>query len=189
MLRLYVWGVKHMTLFRNKYRIESNRKKDWDYTSRGWYFVTICTAGKVCVLGQVKAANVILSPIGKTANDFWSQIPKHHSNVHLDEFIVMPNHVHGIVIIEGEHVYSPDACLTSKNNSPRTPPQPNSLGAIVRSYKSGVARWCHQNGFPDFQWQSRYHDYIIRSHSSLTAVRDYIQNNPANWEKDKHYVG
>jgi putative transposase len=177
-----------MTLFKQKYRIESTRKKDWDYTSRGWYFITICTKNRVCCLGMIRNGQSVLSPLGSSANDSWREIPNHYSNVFVDEFVVMPNHIHGIVVIEGDHVHSPDSQLTKKNNSPGTSPQPASLGSIVRSYKSGVARWCHDNGFPNFQWQPRYHDRIIRSNASLTAVRDYIQNNPMNWEEDEHFV-
>jgi putative transposase len=177
-----------MTLFQQKYRIESTRKKDWDYTSRSWYFVTICTKNRVCCLGTIKNDQAVLTTIGKFVNDSWLEIPSHYSNVEIDEFVVMPNHIHGIVVIEGDHVYSPNARLANKKHSPKTPPQPNSLGSIVRSYKSGIARWCNQNGFPNFDWQPRYHDRIIRSKASLKAVRDYIQNNPINWAGDEHFV-
>jgi putative transposase len=177
-----------MTLFQQKYRIESARKNNWDYASRGWYFVTVCTENRVCSLGVIKNGQSVLSSIGGFANNCWHEIPSHYSNVYIDEFVVMPNHIHGIVVIEGHHVYSPNTQLTKKNNCIRISPQPASLGSIVRSYKSGVARWCHRNGFLDFQWQPRYHDRIISSNASLTAVRDYIQNNPMNWEEDEHFV-
>ncbi|HZR29941.1 MAG TPA: transposase [Terriglobales bacterium] len=170
-----------MTLFRQKYRIESARKRDWDYTSRDWYFVTICTRNKICCLGTIRNDQAVLSAIGNFANDSWREIPRHYSDVTIDQFVVMPNHMHGIVVIEGDHIYSPNARLTKNDNLPGISPQPASLGSIIRSYKSGVTLWCHQNGFPDFQWQPRYHDRIIGSNTSLAAVQDYIRNNPANW--------
>jgi hypothetical protein len=87
-------------LFKNKYRIETTRLTGWDYAAEGWYFVTICTRNRQYFLGDVQGVDVALSDIGLAAAQFWREIPKHFSNAAIDEFIVMPNHVHGIVVIE-----------------------------------------------------------------------------------------
>jgi REP element-mobilizing transposase RayT len=88
-------------LFKNKYRIESARLQGWDYTAAGWYFVTICTQNRECFLGEVVAGEMQLSPIGETASQYWKDIPQHSSkNIGIDVFVIMPNHVHGIVVID-----------------------------------------------------------------------------------------
>ena len=94
-----------MTLFRRKYRVHSTRLRSWDYAAAGWYFVTICTRGSECSFGDVVDGEIHLSPIGDVARQYWKGIPQHFPNVTLDSFVVMPNHVHGIVIIE-EHAVS-----------------------------------------------------------------------------------
>jgi len=90
-----------MTLFQNKYRIESARKPHWDYTLPGWYFVTICTLGSKPHFGQVANATVNLSPVGEYADTCWKEVPQHHQDIDIDDFVVMPNHMHAIVIIGG----------------------------------------------------------------------------------------
>jgi putative transposase len=88
-----------MALFKNKYRIESTRLKGWDYRSAGYYFVTICTQNRVHYFGEVAKGDMRLSIVGEIAARFWTEIPSHHTQVELDEFVVMPNHVHGIIVI------------------------------------------------------------------------------------------
>lgn len=90
-----------MTLFQNKYRIESTRLPNWDYRSAAAYFVTICTANRQPFFGKVENGDMILSPIGEIVCEYWLKIPQHTiGNVELDAFIVMPNHVHGILILQ-----------------------------------------------------------------------------------------
>jgi len=88
-----------MTLFKSKYRIESSRLKGWDYASAGWYFVTFCTRGRQSFLGNVMGDDVRLSPIGEIVAEEWQRTPHVRPNVELDEWIIMPDHVHGIIII------------------------------------------------------------------------------------------
>jgi len=92
-----------MTLFANKYRIDSARLKGWDYSSPGYYFITICTKNRECVFGNTSNGKMILSDIVKTADNCWCEIPRHFPFVKLDEYVVMPNHVHGIIIIENNN--------------------------------------------------------------------------------------
>ena len=86
--------------FRNKFRIESARKMDWDYGSNAAYFITICTKDRRCYFGEVKHNEMHLSEIGKIADQYWREIPQHFPFVRLENHVVMPNHIHGIVIIE-----------------------------------------------------------------------------------------
>lgn len=93
-----------MTLYKNKYRIESTRCKNWDYTSNGYYFVTICTRNRECFFGDVVANQMDLSAIGEIAAEEWHKTEQIRPNVELDEWIVMPNHIHGIIIIKNQPV-------------------------------------------------------------------------------------
>ncbi len=88
-----------MTLYKNKYRIESTRLPTYDYSSNGYYFVTICTHQKHCYFGKIVNAQMQLSQLGKIAQKHWQEIPKHFDGVDIDEFVIMPNHVHGIIVI------------------------------------------------------------------------------------------
>ena len=102
-MRLYNrWNILNqtMTLYKNKYRIETTRLKDWDYSSCGYYFVTICMKNKVCFLGNVYNGEMDLFEIGKISNQNWLEIPEHFENVNIDKFVIMPNHIHGILILD-----------------------------------------------------------------------------------------
>ena len=178
----YVSTRKWMTLFKNKYRIESTRLKGYDYSSPGEYFVTICAGGMVEYFGDVVNGEMKRNDVGEIAHKMWMNIPIHHKYITIDEFVVMPNHVHGIIVInENEHGRDV-ACNVSTKISPKR----GSLGTIVRSYKSAVSNWCHLNGHPDFSWQPRFYDHIIRDEKGLNAIREYIHNNPAQWEYDRN---
>lgn len=176
-----------MALFQNRYRTDSARLRNWDYRTPGWYFVTICTHHRLCVFGDVVDSEVRLGPAGQTAEEELRTLPQHYSEVWLDKFVVMPNHVHLIVVIGGSHVYSTDPPkLTDPTISARssfTPPAAGSLSAIIRSYKAGVTRRCHELGV-NFSWQSGFHDHIVRTNVSLNAIRHYIERNTANWPQD-----
>ena len=199
-----------MTLFRNRYRVESIRLADWDYSSRGWYFVTICTKDKRCLLGDAVDGEVALSDAGVIAEQEMKALTGHYSNVAIDRFVVMPNHVHAIVVIDGEHVYSPSPTKNRKHSAMLAIPlheRPDnrqelaragdaasrvstggirlpSLAEVVGGYKAGVSRICHAKGLPGFAWQARFHEHILRSNASVNAVRDYIDHNPRNWLDD-----
>ena len=170
-----------MTLFR-KYRVESIRRPDWDYSSPGFYFVTICTYQKRWYFGIVKNAEVKLSRIGKCADKQWRETPSHYKNVELDEFIVMPSHLHGIIKITG-----PWEPKLSRNNVRKTlsdvSPKSGSLSHVIRCYKGGVTYWCKERALT-FSWQDGFDDRIILGSKSLEAIRQYIRDNPRNWEKD-----
>ncbi len=171
-----------MTLYQNKYRIESARFSGWDYRARGWYFVTICSHLKAHIFGEVISGQMRFSQIGAIAKSELQNLASHYKNVQVNSHIVMPNHIHAIFMIDGAHIFSPN---------PEPLPQPSgicptsgSIVAIVRSYKAGVTRRCRELGLIQDIWQPRFYDRILRNDTIISAVREYIRNNPANWCKD-----
>lgn len=175
-----------MTLFQKQYRIETARRAGWDYASRSWYFVTLCTKGRECSLGNAVHGTVALSRAGMIAESQMWEIADHYSNVAVDRFVIMPNHVHAIIVMEGRHQYSPT--LRGDGASPvSTARRAKSLGDVVGGYKAGVSRICRGQGIADFAWQERFYDRILGSNTSVNAVRDYIERNPENWMEDSDH--
>ena len=147
-----------------------------------------------------------LSDQGKIANQHWLEIPGHFSFVMLDEFVVMPNHMHGIIVIDKPENYDGGngiarvvetghaLSLQSQQPEPTKQPHPrfrnqgkNSISAMVGSYKSAVTKHCNENKIP-FGWQSRFHDHIILDNDEFHRIKNYIISNPANWEQDKFFT-
>ena len=173
--------------FRGKYRIETSRLKNCDYGSSGYYFVTICVKNSECVFGNVDDNKMILSEIGKTAEKFWLEIPAHFPFVKLDEFIIMPNHIHGIIIIDNHRDVACNVSTRTNNKIMSIiSPKRGSLSTVIRSYKSNCTKTINkiQNKF-NFQWQPRFYDHIIRDEKSLHNIRKYIMHNPLNWDTDE----
>ncbi len=193
------WDSTQMTQFQGKNRIETTRLPGWDYRNAGWYFVTICTRNKEAFFGDVVDGSVRLSHLGEAAQRFWLEIPAHIPTVTIDVFVVMPNHIHGILaIVETLHATSLHATslhASSATSLHATSPQPKamstmspkagSLGAVIRSYKAAVTTWAKQNSFVDFAWQPRYWDHVIRDEHALRAIRQYICDNPLRWALDR----
>lgn len=171
-----------MTLFKNKYRIESTRLKGWDYSSPGAYFVTIVTKNHACYFGNVENGDMHLNELGEIAKQCFEKIPEHFPFVSLDVFVIMPNHVHGIIIIN-DRVETQNFASIPPSSDNRFGPQSKNLASIVRGYKIGVTKYAKKNNIP-FQWQSRYYDHIIRDEKSLNNIRQYIIQNPLNWQTD-----
>ena len=150
-----------MTLYKNKYRIESTRLPTYDYSRNGYYFVTICTHQKHCYFGKIINAKMQLSQLGKIAQKHWQEIPKHFDGVDIDEYVIMPNHVHGIIVMNKPR--RDGACYVSTDNDDmyqtmsKLSPKPGSLGTIIRSYKSSVTLWCRQHDDDLFRWQPRFY--------------------------------
>ncbi|NER98776.1 MAG: transposase [Symploca sp. SIO1B1] len=189
-----------MAVYKGKYRVKSTRLPNRDYGANGWYFVTICTRNQTSFFGEIIEGQIKLSAIGKIAQQFWAEIPKHFKDVHIDAYVIMPNHIHGIVIIDRPH--NVETCQqpfghpsagtslhsTSIDQSNKFGPlKRGSLQAIMNAYKSSVTRWCRKNGHDYFGWQPRFYDHIIRADDSLDRIRKYIVNNPAKWEEDKEH--
>ena len=183
-----------MTLFKNNYRVESARLKGWDYASAGAYFVTFCTASRQPWLGEVSGNDVRLSPLGEIVADEWLRTPLVRPHIELDQWIIMPDHVHGIIVITPVEASrgvetSRDMIETSRRDVstiPTTPRlQPNSLGAIIGQIKSLCTKRIWAAGFRDFRWQTRFYDRIIRDDQALEHIRAYIVDNPVHWAQDK----
>ncbi len=185
--------VRHslpVTLFQNRYRVESARLLSWDYSSRGWYLVTICTQNKKCTLAFAHGREFRLTPAGSIAETQLRAIPSHYSNVSIDKFVVMPNHIHTIIVIDGKNSFSPELVVYSLPGNPTLPAKrAPSLSTIVGSYKAGVSRVCRRQGILDLQWQARFHDHLLRSNASVNGARDYIESNPARWFEDAENAG
>jgi len=180
-------------LYKNKYRVETARLQGWDYGAPAWYFITICTRGRACTFGQVSAGKVDLTPVGLIAQQCLHQICKITPHVQLDALVVMPNHIHAIIVLEAQAIVQTATQPSQAANSAETrmsliSPRAGSLPAVVRSYKAAVSRRCANRGIATLVWQERYYDHIIRNDGELDRIRTYIANNPAQWEQDKLYV-
>ncbi|MEX0773292.1 MAG: hypothetical protein WD038_09010 [Balneolales bacterium] len=187
--------------FKNKYRIATTRLPNWNYGWNAAYFVTICTAKKKCYFGDVchernNDSLMLLSDIGKSAETCWYKIPEHFPFVLLGDFVVMPNHVHGIIGINKQNDGSEDIFdLTAidktgkinKQSGNRFGPQSKNLASIVRGYKIGVTKQARLFD-ADFAWQPRFYEHIIRNEQSFQRISKYINSNPENWKDDKFYV-
>lgn len=178
--------------FKSKYRIPTNRLQGYDCGSNGWYFVTICTENSIHYFGEIvkphhhlsktsnenhNAAYLQPTEIGSIANEYWLSIPQHYPFVILDEFIIMPNHLHGII-----HINKDDDNDWHPN---RFGQQSNNLAAIIRGFKSSVKRYANNHEIV-FHWQPRFHDHIITNEKALFAIRNYIKRNPENWPRGKN---
>jgi putative transposase len=181
--------------FRGKYRVSSARAGWWDYGWNGAYYITICTKNRKYFFGGIENGRMQLNAIGYIANSCWYEIPLHFQFVELREFVIMPNHIHGIIIIDkpdayndgiGLPLYSPESVPSLKTEN-EFGSQSQNLASIIRGYKIGVslkARLIRS----DFAWQSRYHDRIIRDDEEYQRIARYIADNPKNWENDKFFL-
>jgi REP element-mobilizing transposase RayT len=190
----------------NLHHRRSIRLKGYDYSQAGLYFITICVQNHVCLFGKIENGEPILNELGQIAFNEWMRTPEIRSEINLGAFIVMPNHVHGIIEIancnhddadgRGELHSLPlqntnrNGCNIDKGecNSPLRGTS-NTIGAIVRGYKSAVTKQIHEWGFTDNIWQRNYYEHIIRNEQSYQNISGYIINNPVNWKADKFYVG
>ena len=196
-----------MSLYKGRYRIESARMAGWDYAAAGCYAVTICTRERGSYLGDVVKGEMHLSTMGEIVAEEWQRSAEVRPYVVLDVWVIMPNHLHGIIAI-GEK--AGDAAMPRPDDDAETPrdvgtvetprrgvstpqvPAPprlqaGSLGAIIGQFKSLCTKriWAAKLG--DFGWQTRFYDQIIRNEESLQRIRQYIHDNPLNWLVDKYY--
>ncbi len=177
----------------------SIRLKGYDYTQPGAYFVTICTHNREPLFGRVVDGEMVLNAFGEIVWACWGEIPDHFPHVELDAFVVMPNHVHGIIWIVDHpgathaqnvgatHAQNVGATHALPLQGPRGPVS-GSLGAIVGSFKSAVTRRINElRGTPGARvWQRNYYEHIIRNERALNAIRRYIVENPLRWHLDRY---
>lgn len=180
-----------MTQFQDKYRIESTRWIEWDYSQSGPYFVTICTARMACCLGNIVSRSVKLSRWGVIVQEEWLRTPEIRPGISLDVFAIMPNHFHAIIAIANESKGLGSLVETHSNASSdlesrnRFGPQQRNLASAIRGFKGAAARRIHSAGFSDFAWQARFYDHVIRNEKALDEIREYILENPVKWESDR----
>ncbi len=175
-------------LYKNKYRTQSTRLASWDYRSNAAYFITMCSRNKQPLFGSVIDGKMQLSSIGVLADVCWYEIKNHHHHVSLGEFVVMPNHVHGVLLLDNPvETLHATSLPTSDNRMSDISPKKGSVSSIIRSYKSAVTRHAHRLGF-EFAWQPRFYDHIIRNERSLTQIHDYILTNPQKWADDRFFI-
>ncbi|TFF35058.1 transposase [Mucilaginibacter psychrotolerans] len=164
-------------IYKNKYRISPARLKGWDYGSHGLYYITICTKNRSHYFGEIEkgeneTAFLNRTEIADVAESNWFSIPEFHPYVEVDSFVLMPNHLHGILFIN-----RPDKLTWSTN---KFGPQSKNLASILRGYKSSVTQYAKENAI-EFVWQPRYYDHIIRNQKEYENIVGYIYNNPHNW--------
>jgi putative transposase len=150
------------------------RLKEYNYCSTGSYFVTICTKKHKCIFGDVLNRSMVLNQFGTIAKNTWLDIPNHHTNVQIDSFVIMPNHLHGIIRIKPFVGNGP-----ARSNA-------NYLSVVIGSYKSSVTRQINRLNSIVFYWQKSFYDHIIRSRFTLRKIQNYIANNPAMWDTDEN---
>ena len=205
-----------MEKFRNKYRIASARAQWWNYGWNGAYFITICTQKREHYFGEIGDAKMNISPMGAVADILWYEIPNHSQFVELGDFIVMPNYIHGILIIDRPDGYGNVDVISDVETGhalslPTTKPQhqsppteqtidnlsigsnrfqnigKNTISSIVGGYKSAVTKHANRLGFIN-GWQSSFHDHIIRNDAEYQRISDYIIGNVTHWKDDKFYT-
>ena len=151
------------------------RLREYDYSQEGAYFVTICVQNRECLFGEITDGVMTLSALGEIVREEWNGLTNHYSCMTLDAFVIMPNHVHGIILLHREELPSGDVKRKAE------------LSELIRAFKSYSARKINEvrqsKGSP--VWQKRYYDIVIRGDEMLTRAREYIINNPYKWCKDK----
>jgi REP element-mobilizing transposase RayT len=186
----------------NIHHRRSIRLKGYDYSQAGLYFITICCQDRAYLFGNIVNGEMKFNDIGKIANECWVDIPNHFPNSVLHEYVVMPNHVHGIIELKS-NVGAAENFLSNNNKSNddngavgnsvandysslRSPSK--TIGSIVRGFKIGVTKWMRQNTDVFDVWQRNYYEHIIRNEKSYNTISEYIINNPVKWTDDKFYI-
>jgi putative transposase len=185
-----------------RYRRRSIRLKGFDYSRSGCFFITVCTKDRECFLGEVSECKMNLNEIGKMSDRIWHEIPEHFPNAEMDQLVVMPNHLHGIVKILEQNKskgadterglmnqtptlqrssdcdYSSDQWIMMKNPEMK-------LGKIIRYFKAKSVLEIRKKVGNSFCWQRNYFEHIIRDENELSRIRKYIRENPVNWPVDE----
>ena len=176
--------------FQDRYRLKSTRLKHWDYNSCGGYFVTICVKDHACMFGNIEGGQMVLNELGHEAKNIWDQTPKHFSHVLMDEYVFMPNHMHGIIMMRRDAIYGVSMRESKPKSSgivstDKNPMLNDSLSTVIRWYKGRTTYEINKLIHKEFKWQTRFYDHVIRNDADLYRVREYIVNNPLNWELDE----
>ena len=184
-----------------KHHRRSIRLKEYDYSQPGWYFITLCTNNREMLFGDVIAGKMVLNDAGVFTTECWRDIPGHYPDVCLDEFIIMSNHVHGIINIsendENRNAGAKNVRVQNVRVQNFEPLQnhgnkyqkiiPRSIGSIIRGFKISVTKWFRQNTDIYTVWQRNYYEHIIRNEPELNRIRQYIIENQIQWQNDKYF--
>lgn len=174
--------------FQNKYRIPWARMHNWDYGTDSAYFITICTHNKFHFFGKIVERQFVATDLGQLAENIWLEIPDHFPYIKLGNFVVIPNHMHGVLIIDKHHDLTKEAPPNPPGNGgfagDKNPMNQENISRIIRWHKGRCSFEMRQICI-DFAWQSRFHDHIIRNAHAFENIQNYIMDNPSNWEKDK----
>lgn len=176
----------------NKHHRRSIRLKGYDYTQPGAYYITLCTQARQCLFGDVVAGKMRLNSLGYIAFTYWQKIPVHFAHLQLDVFVVMPNHLHGILVIRDTPIKAQlgDNSTTEKFGKPVR----GSIPTVIRSYKAAVTKQINlicNTKYTSLIWQRDFYEHINRDEQSLETIRRYIAENPWRWvdapENPQHY--
>ncbi|MFA7301057.1 MAG: transposase [Candidatus Shapirobacteria bacterium] len=192
-----------MSTFADSYRVESVRKIGWNYSNAGIYFITICTLNKNKLFGKIVDGEMVFNKCGLIANQQILKTIDIRKNILISDWVVMPNHVHILIMLRDLVVETPRGAslhenpkqitvIPSHKNHPEFYKRMNlksnqEIPKIINQYKSCVTKICRQNKFW-FGWQSRYYDEIIDDEKRFRTIKYYIKNNPKNWVKDKLHI-
>lgn len=179
-------GQRKSAIYRAR---KPTRLRKFDYSRPGAYFVTVCVQGRACLFGEIVGEVMRPNDIGRMVRAVWGELPQHFPGIGPDEFVVMPNHVHGIILLGS--ALDVGAPLVGARTGAGTRPAPT-LGSIVGAFKSlstnGYIRGVKEFGWPAFDgklWQRNYYEHIIRNEHELNSTREYIENNPLQWALDR----
>ena len=169
---------------------QSIRLANYDYSSAGAYFVTICIKNRESILGDIKNGNMILNYVGLMVNKWWDKLPQNFNNIDTDEFMIMPNHIHGIVSIVGA---DPCVCPNNKTNHLTEGAHTGApLHRVIQWFKTMTTNEYFRNvqlkGWQRLDgkfWQRNYYEHVLQNEKELFTIRKYIKNNPLNWSEDK----
>ena len=167
-----------------RFKDVSLRAQWWDYSKASTYFITINTKDRKKFFGKIENKEMILSPIGEKVKEEWQKavIIRPDMNIELHDFVIMPEHFHALISIGKNPYNGKDTILTGNNeikcNSFK--PQSNNLSSVIRGFKSSVTQYCRLNNL-DFNWQTRYHDIIVKDPFQFVRIQKYIQDNPKNY--------
>jgi putative transposase len=178
-------------MIKRHFNRKSIRLPDYDYSRNGAYFVTICSYKRNHIFGEINDGQLIYNEIGMIAKRCWHEIPDHFSDVVLLDSIIMPNHIHGIIVIQNDNDLkriesNGGATCCAPTKGPKNKISEGSLGAIIRSFKGAVTKIVNSKSLSIQTplWQRGYYEHIIRNERELQKVSDYIVLNPLNWAKD-----
>jgi REP element-mobilizing transposase RayT len=162
-----------------------NRLKNYDYSQNGYYFVTICTRNRQEWFGKIKNGVMELNRNGEIVEKQWKWLAKQYSDIELDVYEIMPNHVHGIIRINVRNGRE----ITVGNGRDRSLHRKiKSLPELIGAFKTTSSKMIHNNGVIEFRWQKSFYDHVIRNELSLNRIREYIKNNPRQWDSDRENI-